>query len=192
MWEKRLAQSIAKKCAYNGVQKSESVLCFGLELIITTLIGIGLILLIAIFAGNPWSCIPFLLGFAPLRRYAGGYHATTHSRCHIISSVIFSVCLFTSSILDLPYMNFFIISMINWIVILIFAPVSAANKPLSNEHMLKNRTKSIVIASFEAAFALGILILKVSNNIIEVFYFGALSATMSLLLAKIENKFKRR
>lgn len=34
MWEKRLAQSIAKKCVCSGIQQSEPVLCFGFELII--------------------------------------------------------------------------------------------------------------------------------------------------------------
>lgn len=188
MWEKRLAQSIAKKCVCSGIQQSEPVLCFGFELIITTLVGIGAIFLIAILAGKPWTCIPFLLGFAPLRRYAGGYHATTHSRCHIISTIIFSICLFTSSRLDLSHIGIFIISVFNWIVVLIFAPVSARNKPLSNELMFKNRAISIMIVLFEATLAFGFLILKVSNNIIEVFYFGTLSATTSLLLAKIENK----
>ena len=192
MWEKRLAQSIAKKCVCSGIQQSEPVLCFGFELIITTLVGVGAIFLIAILTGKPWSCVLFLLGFAPLRKYAGGYHATTHSRCHIISTIIFSICLFTSSHLDLPHIGIFIISMFNWIVILIFAPVSARNKPLSSEHILKNRTISIMIASFEAILALEFLILKASNNIIEVFYLGTLSATTSMLVAKIENKLTRR
>lgn len=49
-----------------------------------------------------------------------------------------------------------------------------------------------MIASFEAILALEFLILKASNNIIEVFYLGTLSATTSMLVAKIENKLTRR
>ena len=191
MWEKRLAQAIAKKCVHSGVIQSEPVLCFGFELIITTFIGVGAIFLIAILAEKPWACIPFLLGFAPIRKYAGGYHATTHFRCHIISAVIFSMCLFASSCLDVRCEGLLIIGIINWIVILILAPISARNKPLSNQRMSKNRTMSIIIASIETVLAFGFFVLKASNGVAEIFYLGALSAAVSLVIAKIDNEFRR-
>ena len=53
MWEERLAQVIVKKCVHSGVIQSEPVLCFGFELIITTLVGIRAIFLIAILTGKP-------------------------------------------------------------------------------------------------------------------------------------------
>ena len=52
MWEKRLAQVIVKN-VFTVELQSEPVLCFGFELIITTLVGIRAIFLIAILTGKP-------------------------------------------------------------------------------------------------------------------------------------------
>lgn len=72
--------------------EKQEVIIFGLELLISSIIGILIIIAISIIAGVPLLWIAFLLSFIPLRTTAGGYHALTHTGCNITFAITYIIC----------------------------------------------------------------------------------------------------
>lgn len=54
-------------------ESKRAVILYGMELLISTFIGIGLIAVVSLIAQEPLAWVFFLLAFAPLRHTAGGY-----------------------------------------------------------------------------------------------------------------------
>jgi accessory gene regulator B len=102
----------------------------GVELIlniITTLV-IGLIFDMVL------ESIVFVLPFASIRVYAGGYHLRKVLNCYFISNGIVVLVLLTVKMTPKEYLGSisFILLAISIPIILKFAPIGTANKPLSN------------------------------------------------------------
>ena len=67
------------------ISKNELTVCeYGFELIISTAIGFGLVLISGIVFNELLSVILFYAVFVCFRFFTGGYHATTHLRCKIV------------------------------------------------------------------------------------------------------------
>ena len=57
---------------------------YGLEMIISTILGVVLILLCGVLTGSFLHSIIFYLLFVTLRMFTGGYHADTHFMCKLV------------------------------------------------------------------------------------------------------------
>lgn len=90
-----MIQKLSSACARNIISLgklqgvNEAVLCYGCELIITSLIGLLILIGLSVLIGHPLAWIFFVIGFAPHRTSAGGYHADTHMRCYTVTSAMF-------------------------------------------------------------------------------------------------------
>lgn len=191
MWEKKLSQKVAKQCNQLGAQQSEAVLAFGLELIIITAVGIGMIIITSLILGHPWLWLPFLAGFAPIRKFAGGFHASTHIRCYIISTLVFLCCALASIYLSFSNLTLIAISIITWLIVFVLSPVAANNKPLKKMQRIRNRKISLLIVSVEAIVAIGLLMTRRIGATAQILFLGAFAASLSLVIAKV-NTIKRR
>lgn len=191
MWEKKLSQKIAKHCRQLGTRQSEAVLAFGLELMIIAAVGIGMIIITSLILRRPWLWFPFLVGFVPIRKFAGGYHASTHVRCYIISTLVFLCCALTSIYISFSNLALLAISIITWLVVFAFSPVAANNKPLKKMQRIRNRRISLLIVSLEVTVAIGLLMTKWIGEAAQILFLGAFSASLSLAIAKV-NTIKRR
>lgn len=67
---------------YNKItEQQKSIYKYGFELLVSTAVCIGAILVCGIFGGYGKETIIFLLSFIPIRITAGGYHAGSYGRC---------------------------------------------------------------------------------------------------------------
>ena len=57
---------------------------YGLEMIISTILGVVLVLLCGVLTGSILHAIIFYLLFVTLRMFTGGYHADTHFMCKLV------------------------------------------------------------------------------------------------------------
>ena len=64
-------------------EKNMPVYSYGFEIIISTVIGVVLILLIGVFTSSLFTAAIFYCLFIGLRFFTGGYHADTHFRCKL-------------------------------------------------------------------------------------------------------------
>lgn len=191
--ERKLANYFAKRVLEysKSANSSISVLAFGFELIITTVIGVLLLIIISVFAGMPWSWLPFLLGFAPLRTTAGGYHAPTHFWCYFISSVGFIICLLLSIHIPISSLCCLILSLLTTGVVFALSPVPARNKQLSKDVRQKNRRRSLKIAVALMILIAALHFIRFSNTNVVLLVLGSASAAVSLVVEKTIIKLRK-
>lgn len=91
----------------------------------------------------------FYISFIVIRKFAGGYHADTPTKCFWFSFVINSVILLTIRLLsciNIPMIST-ILTATSFIIIIIFSPVENDNKPLSSKEKKIYRIISIIIST---------------------------------------------
>lgn len=150
--------------------------------------------LTAIFTNSILASIVFLIFFFLIRKFAGGYHADTYLRCHIISWVnqILMVLLYKMlpTIFLKPLTLFFILT--GTIFIFLFAPVENKSKPLS----VKEKEKYAVLSKSIVAFAaIMVIVLSFTNTAFRymlIAVFGIFSVSISLVAEKIKNHKKEK
>ena len=94
---KQFAEFLIRK-TQSGSEKEE-IYVYGLELILSTCAGFFSILLLSGFWKEVMSGIVFICFFAPLRMFAGGYHANTYRKCFCISNISYFLILSTKELI---------------------------------------------------------------------------------------------
>lgn len=125
--------------------KDRAIYEYGFDLLISDFINFGLILMISFLSKQLSNTIIYLIVFVGLRSVCGGYHAKTHLKCHFCTVGAYITFLALQYILKnnaalLLYGNY-----IAAIPIILFAPITHANKPLPNQIYRYNRIASVII-----------------------------------------------
>lgn len=138
--------------------------------------------------GCIFESIIFYIAFQFIRRYAGGYHASTETRCEIFSSLSILACIVVIKLLKTYDFQtvLLLITILSAVCIFIFCPLDTPEKPLSDKEFKYFRKVSW-------------LILLVIVTVIIVSYFLKLNilitpCCMSLILESIlltSGKIKR-
>lgn len=129
--------------------------------------------------GRFWECMLFLAIYIPLRKYAGGWHASTQLRCFILSTALTALALIIIGAVPLTGLALILLIAPGSIVIFIISPVADANKPLSkNEHKVYGR-RARVILTVILAISAG---LAFFNLLIIVACIGTAISTLSIML----------
>lgn len=189
-----MTEYLAKRCSDKIInigaapEEKRSVLKFGLELLFSSVISVTIVASISIIAGHPLSWIFFLGSFIPLRLTAGGYHASTHLGCNITFAVTYILCLVICRLVLFQTSVLLLIASISFIIILIFSPVEAINKPLNSERRRRNRIKSIFFISVDIVLSIILMISCTNNHYIQMYFLGIFAATVSQIAALIINK----
>lgn len=189
-----MIKSLSLKCTRFLIMKGkippdkEPILCYGFELVIITVIGNLILAAISLVYSQPLAWLCFLLGFAPLRSTAGGYHASSHIRCYLTTAGMFISGLCFALSIDWDSIVYLIIAFISTGLILVMSPVEANNKKLTKEQRKRNRRKSIATILIEFTLSSILYIFDISNAEICIFFTGIASASISLIMAKIANR----
>lgn len=129
-------------------QKDAEIYRYGLELLISSFVNTILMVDISVFIGQPLIVIPYLMGFTPFRLFSGGYHARNHLTCIVVNTTLYSIsCFITKHVVKkiaIPASLF--VCSISFLLVLLFAPVSAANKPLCSQDKQRNHKISFFMA----------------------------------------------
>lgn len=91
--------------------------------------------------------IIFFIAFLPIRIYAGGYHASTETRCEIIStlSIVASIGIIKISRLYDFYTIVLTIALISASIILLLSPLDTPEKSLTDDEKKYYRKISLVV-----------------------------------------------
>ena len=120
---------------------------YGFDLLIADCINFSLILLIGLLCNQLKETIIYLIIFVGLRSACGGYHAKTHCKCHICTIGVYILFLVLQYVLkdrmDISLWG----DCVAAIPIILFAPITHANKPLSKQIYKRNKIKSIVFTT---------------------------------------------
>ena len=134
-------------------EKEIAVYTYGFEVMFSSLVSVLLISVLSLLFRAPSAWIIFLIGFVPGRVTAGGYHASTQLRCHMIFSTAFVGLLLVRGYQNFTPMFAVVTAIIELIAILCLSPIEAINKPLKQKVKLANRKRSIFFALFDLALA---------------------------------------
>ena len=137
----KVSSKLAKIIADGSERRKEAVYTYGIEIILSTMIGISSILIVSGLLHEFKLGVIFLLVFAPLRVFTGGYHAVTYFRCFLISNISYLFLLLFNNIIytKLPLEIWLILLVLSSYYIAIHAPVVNENQPIGENK--KSRCK---------------------------------------------------
>ena len=172
----------------------KDIYAYGFEMLISILVYFVEFLVISLLTQTLASSLCFLCGLFIVRKVAGGHHANNYISCNLLSTAnhILFVILVKLVNVDTYYTFITLTLLFSAATILLIAPIDHKNKPF-----IKNEYKRYKLLSSLYCIVLGIVVLLVSGNMIPSselllgFTFGTLSATVSLLCAKIIRSYER-
>lgn len=192
----KLIQKLSKVCSQKIIslgrlhEVNESVLRYGCELLLTSFFGLLILIGLSLLVGHPFAWVFFVIGFAPQRTSAGGYHADTHTRCYIATSAMFLAGILATYCFDWSRYVCIGIAVFSTISIIFLAPLTAVNKPLSKKRFRSNRIRSLIIAFVHLVTAVFFTMLNLVGEEINMYFAGIFFASASLIIGKIKNSLK--
>ncbi len=126
---------------------------YGLKKLKGILLNVVLTVVAGIVLGLGIESIIFLISYASLRRYAGGYHAPSERSCMLLSMLLVITVLLSVKYISVNYKSLICIAVISSIAIYIKAPVESRNKPLNEKERRIYRIKTRVILCIELIIA---------------------------------------
>lgn len=169
-----------------------TIYTYGLELVFSSLAGILALVFVSFLGGKPFWWLPYLVGFIPLRLTGGGYHAGSHRNCIALFTVFYTINLSFFSFFIIPKGTWAIICTVNVLILYVFSPVEAKNKPLHVVKRKKNRKRSLLLGMLNLSVAVSLLILQSSIPSWLILYFaGSTMACVSIMLAVVINSFRK-
>lgn len=165
----------------------EEAYIYGVQLLLSTLINISFIALISTVVGCSYAWIPFLVGFIPIRVTAGGYHAKTPLLCSTVFCGTYSIgIMLLGTINDTGLIPVCLFNSITAIVIVyLYSPLPAHNKPMSKIEMENKRTISIAIVSVLFLAMVISATLKAGVGVMSYVSLGEMAATIFCYVAKL-------
>ena len=108
---------------------------YGFFILLSQILYFIIAIIIGTICGTVFESIIFYIAFQFIRRYAGGYHAATETRCEILSTLSILACIVVirlSKTYDIQT-ALLIISALSAVCIFVFCPLDTPEKPLTNK-----------------------------------------------------------
>lgn len=151
---------------------------------IATIIALGLCFNLLV------ESLVFYFSFITIRKFAGGYHATTPIKCYIISVVSSTIILVLINIIPIIVSRFrfieyflLILGLFSLIIICYLSPLDTINNPLNNEEKIFLK-KITIFLSVTIYFISCLLIVFSVLNIGIAMMFGIIMSNLVLVLRK--------
>jgi len=131
-------------------EEDADIYAYGLEAVIAALFNIVISLFISFLFRGVVEGIIFVLVFALLRRFTGGYHADTHYKCVLTFCALLTFAMLITSFVPEfrgSIIITFIIAIFSWIGIFVLAPIDDKGKSYSDEFRATLKKKSIAVST---------------------------------------------
>lgn len=135
------------------------VYTYGIELVVSSLIGTALIFCLGLIIGRFFEAVVYVVTLIAVRSFSGGYHARSYLKCNIIYIAAFVVSVFLNDLIIYRFnfakyyiYGFMLLSVL--IVLILFAPVENENKKVDSDDRLKFKIIPIIMVLIFSAFAI--------------------------------------
>lgn len=159
----------------------------GLDVIFSTAVHWIIILIFGIIRNRPVEAVVYLLYFTTVRRYCGGYHASSRTGCFIIFICLYlfadEISVMACGSLDIVWLagygicSLFIALIVFWM----YAPIKNERKRCSEEWLVGARKKSFVFLGVWYGLAAGMMFV---DGKMSVQIFSASNMVVMLMLMK--------
>lgn len=144
-----LSKRITERLLLSGTinQEDQELYTYGFFMLISQLIYLIFVILLGLILGCAVESIVFFVAFRFIRKYAGGYHASTEAKCEIMSSlsIIASLSIIKLSKIYDFRTAIFAAALTAAALILILCPLDTDEKPLSEKEFKHFRKISWII-----------------------------------------------
>lgn len=184
----QMAIKTAEKMSEHSVIEAKAIriYAYGLELLYSSLAGVVALMIISAVCEKPFQWMPYLAGFVPLRLSGGGYRAKSHFRCIFTFSLLYFLVLLIERLYAIPVKAWLIVCFVNLVIIFLFSPVAAPNKPLKESQGRTNRRNSLLLGLTNLLGCIVLIILFTpKSQWINMYFAGSSMAGLSMLLAVI-------
>ena len=173
--------------------EKKAVYAYGFEILISNVVYTLVFLAIAILTKSFVESLLFLIGFYIVRSTAGGFHARTYRMCHFLFIINHSVLIvLVKTIADNMYpLLIYGVMLICALIIFVLAPVDHPNKRFSESEVFKFKLRSRIYCVILFSLSLIWFLFFEYNRWCFSYAFGTLSATISLVCAKITHKKRK-
>ena len=131
------------------IEQDRQIYSYGIEVGLAMIFNIITTVVIGYAFGMLAESILFLIALIPLRSYTGGFHASAHLKCYLLSAAVL-----IGALLAVKYEAITIFkASIGGLIILFLSPVQDANKPLDELEKKVYGKKARIIACVEFAVA---------------------------------------
>ncbi len=193
---KKIAISLTESFIRRNIldEEKREICTYGFEMIFANLTYFLIFIATAVVTNTVLVSFFFWLGLFLVRRIAGGHHSESYFSCHCLSA--FCHILFIAAVKLIPtdifhYCSYGVL-IFAIIALILFAPVDHKNKPFIKTEFARFRKYSLIysfiLTLVTLSYCLGYCFANIPltvNLIIFSYSFGTLSATVSLLSAKI-------
>lgn len=181
-----LAEKIVRRLRDRQIisKENEELYKYGFNIGLTILINLLSSVLVGVFFGMIFESMIFLMGYIPLRSYAGGYHARTPLRCYFISIFIMILILAFFSYVSLVSL-YKMLLFIGVTVCIILSPVEDENKPLDDDEVRIYRKRSYIVLANEVC--VWILLSFVQQRVGRIIPLIIFTESAMLIIGKIKN-----
>lgn len=157
-----LSERWAHQLASHGIitRDDEVLYSYGMRLGGLLLLNVATIISIGWLMEMIKESIVFMIVYIPLRRMAGGYHATTQLRCYFLGIVLTVGVLLAVKWLPWNMFSSNTMLMVASLAIIWLAPMEDKNKPLNHEEKEKYGMYTQYILLLEVAVYVGLVIVK--------------------------------
>lgn len=168
-------------------EDEKEILVYGLQLIISSLLGVSVLLMIGAALGRLTDTIIFLVTFIILRMYSGGYHANSYLKCNITLIAVYMGMIAAVTYTPHVYMGIMSVMMASCTIytVLRYAPVDNENKRLDEKQKKDNRriTIALLIAFYLVAMVMYKMDMKAFYTVIVTMFSVAV-----LIILKVRGK----
>lgn len=147
----KLSTHLTEKLLSNGTISDEDkdLYIYGLFMLFSHLMFFIIACIFGLILGCIFESIIFYIAFQFIRRYAGGYHAKTETRCEILSTLSILCCIVLIKLSKMYDIRIALlsISLVFTVLIFIFCPLDTPEKPLTDKEHKYFRKISLIILS---------------------------------------------
>lgn len=147
---------------------------YGIELMISSLIGTILIIFSGIIFHLLIESLIFTFCLSGIRFFSGGYHAKTYLRCNIVYLISYALVMITYMLYFKYLINYnisisLVLIIVSTLILILFAPIENENKKIDDSQKNKFKWISIIILLIECFGSLIILGLFDFHQVLVVF-----------------------
>ena len=166
----------------------------GFDVIGTFFIQTVIIILAGWILGSVWNSVWYLVCFCSIREYAGGYHASTRTKCTLYMLGIFLIVEIAAALLVIAPLwiqkiIFSILTLMAWLIIGSLAPAKTNSKKLDQQKLKHSKWLAIMLM---LAWILAAGILQAGDLWIRTVLIEAAVAVLIIVSKKGERKHVKR
>ena len=181
--EHYLSTAFAKHLLSKNIIKEEmfEVYVYGAELFLSFAITNAIIIILGIIINQITATLIHLLIFIALRRFTGGYHATTYLKCKITMVAIYAFTIASAIYVEISIYWYVLLMVAGNVTIFFSAPIENPNKKLDESQ--KKKCKILSHISFIIVAGSGVILMHYFEMLGKTVFFSLFSVIALMIIA---------